>query len=66
MKKELKMRAKEGRIGVKHNEALKAILQTMLSKRCIGKHTPEELIRSKTKWLEADKVENLRRDISKS
>ena len=33
------------------NEALKAILQTMLSKRIIGgKHTPEEkLIRSKIK-----------------
>ena len=36
------------------NGALKAILQTMLSKRCIGgKHTPgEKLINSKIKWLE--------------
>lgn len=46
------------------NEALKAILQTMLSKRCIGgKHTPEEkLIRSKTKWLEADKAREFEKE----
>ncbi|MDP3640171.1 MAG: hypothetical protein Q8R53_03140 [Nanoarchaeota archaeon] len=36
------------------NAALKALLQTLLNKRCIGgKHTPEEkLIKSKIRWLE--------------
>lgn len=46
------------------NTALKAILLTMLSKKCIGgKHTPEEkLVKSKTKWLESDEKKEFEKE----
>ena len=58
------MRQKEVKSVKTMNEALKAILQTMLSKRYIGgKHFPEEkLIKSKTKWLDADKVREFEKE----
>lgn len=45
------------------DDALRALLRSMLNKRCIGnKHTPEEkIVNSKTKWLKKEELREFER-----
>lgn len=48
----------------KMNRALRAIMTTMLGRKCIGgKHAPEEkLLKAKTKWLQREELKEFKEE----